>query len=140
MAYGTQSDLLKMISQEELAALTADAGEVPDGAVVEEAIRQAEAEIDSYLGTCYTVPFSPVPAQIKALCLDLAIYRLYSRRSVVPAVRRQRYDAAVSFLKEAAGGGAVVEGVDGPAPGGSREVVEVSSASRVFSRDTQGDW
>ncbi len=59
------------------------------------------------------------------LAMDMALYHLYSRRSVVPAVRQQKYEAAVSFLKLVAAEGAVVEQsgdagqAGGPDPGGS---------------------
>ena len=104
MAYSTQDDLLTMIPQVELAALTAESGEVPDGQVVAEAISRADAEIDAACGLRYTVPFSPVPERVKSLSGDLAIYHLYSRRGVAPAVWRQKYLDALAFLKQVAGG------------------------------------
>jgi phage gp36-like protein len=140
MAYCTQEDLLRQIPQKELAELTAEVGEVPDGLVVAEAITKADAEIDSYLGSRYAVPFSPAPARVKALSVDIAIYYLYSRRSLVSAGWRQRYEAALAFLREVAAGRTVVEGVSGEPPGSRREVAEIKSATRVFSRDNLGEW
>ncbi len=117
MAYCTQDDLLTMIPVKELAELTADSGDTPDGQVVAEAIQRADGEIDSYLGMRYTLPLNPVPDQVMGLAMDMALYHLYSRRSVIPAVRQQKYDAAVSFLKLAAAEGALLEqsGVAGSA-------------------------
>ncbi len=140
MPYCTQADLLKMIPEKELAELTAESGDTPDDEVVAEAIAKADGEIDSYAGVRYQVPLLPVTSQVKALSVDLAIYHLYSRRSVVPAVRRQRFEAALAFLRAVAEGQAVLEGQGGEPPGTSREVGEVTSASRVFSRDNQSDW
>ncbi|MEW6386822.1 MAG: DUF1320 domain-containing protein [Thermodesulfobacteriota bacterium] len=140
MAYCIQEDLLKQIPARELAELSAEAGEVPDGLVVAEAIAKADAEIDSYLGSRYEVPFSPVPARIKALAVDIAIYYLYSRRGFVSAGWRQRYEAALAFLREVAAGRTVVEGPAGEPPGSSREVTDIRSAARVFSRDNLGEW
>jgi phage gp36-like protein len=142
MAYCTQSDLITMIPVKELAELTADSGDTPDSEVVNEAIHRADAEIDAYLGMRYTLPLSPLPDQVKGLSIDMALYHLYSRRSVVPTVRRQKYEAAISFLKLVAQGEAVVEDVDGdPAPEGGQVLVgsEFSSATRVFTRNSQ-DW
>jgi len=104
MAYCTESDLLTLIPQKELAELTADSGDTPDSQVVAEAINLADAEIDAYLGSRYTLPLSPVPDQVKGLSMDMTLYHLYSRRSVAPTVRRQKYETALSFLKQVAAG------------------------------------
>jgi len=140
MAYSVLEDLLKMIPEEELAQITTESGDDPDPAIVAEAISQADAEIDSYLGRRYQVPLSPVPPRVKALSVDLAIYHLYSRRSVAPPVRRQNYEAAVAFLKQVAAGQAVVEISGGEPPGVNRDLGELTSATRVFKRDTLGEW
>jgi phage gp36-like protein len=140
MGYCTENDLLKMITQEELAELTAEAGDSPDLLVVEEAIAKAGAELDAYLGVRYQVPVTPAPAQFKALAVDMAIYYLYTRRSAAPAVRRERYEAAARFLKDVAAGQAVVAGASGEPASTEREATEIASAARVFSRNSQVDW
>lgn len=140
MGYCSREDVGRMIPQAELAELTAESGDSPDYLVVDEAIGKADAEIDSYLGVRYVVPLNPVPAQVKALSVDLAIYHLYSRRSVVPVARRQKYEAAVAFLQQAAAGQIVVEGVRGESPSLTREVTDLTSDVRVFTRNTLGDW
>jgi phage gp36-like protein len=140
MAYCSEDDLLKMIPQAELAELTAESGEVPDSLIIAEAIGKAEAEIDSYLGVKYVVPLAAPPARIKALAVELAIYHLYSRRSVVPPVRQQNYEEAVAFLKQVAAGQVVIVGPQGEPPTLTKEVTDSTSAIRVFSRNTLGDW
>ncbi len=141
MAYCTESDLLTMIPVRELAELTAESGETPDSLVVAEAIHRADGEIDAYLAMRYTLPLSPLPDQVKGLSIDMALYHLYSRRSVAPTVRRQKYEAAVSFLKLVAAGEAKVEDVPDPLPQPGEVQVgsEFVSATRIFSRNTQ-DW
>ncbi len=140
MAYCTEDDLLNMISQADLADLTVESGEVPDSLIVAAAIGKAEAEIDSYLGVKYVVPLSAPPDQVKALAVDLAIYHLYSRRSIVPPVWQQRYDAALAFLKQVVAGQAVIVGPQGEMPTLTKEITDSSGAMRVFSRHTQRDW
>ncbi len=140
MAYCSEDDLLKMIPQADLAELTAESGEVPDSLIIIEAISKAEAEIDSYLGVKYVVPLAGPPDQVKALAVDLAIYHLFSRRSVVPPVRQQKYDAAVAFLKQVAAGQIVIVGPQGELPSVAKEVTDSTSAIRAFTRDTQADW
>jgi len=140
MAYCSEDDLLMMIPQSELGELTAESGEVPDSLIITDAISKADSEIDSYLGARYVVPLAAPPAQVKALAVDLAIYHLYSRRSVVPMVRQQKYDAAVAFLKQAAAGRILIVGPQGELPTVAKEIAEVTSATRGFTRDTQAGW
>lgn len=135
MAYCIQDDLLLMIPEEELAELTADMGGGPDPMVVEEAIAKADGEIDSYLGLRYQLPLMGIPDQVRSLSVEMALYHLYSRRSVMPQVRGQKYDAAVAFLKEVAAGQARVDGIiEDP------QVKEFTSASRRFSREDLSEW
>ena len=139
MAYCTQSDFLNLIPLKELAELTADSGDTPDTQVVSEAIQRADAEIDAYLGIRYTLPLTPVPEQVKGLSMDVALYHLYSRRSVIPAVRQQKYLEALSFLKLVAAGEAMMEDDNTPSPAEGQVGVEFNSATRIFTRNTQ-DW
>jgi phage gp36-like protein len=140
MAYCTEDDLLNMIPEEDLTDLTVESGEVPDSLVIADAISKADAEIDSYLGVKYVVPVSPAPDQVKALSVDLAIYHLYSRHSIIPPVRQQKYDAAVAFLQQVAAGQAIITGPGGVLPTTVKDVTDVTSANRRFTRNTQWDW
>ena len=140
MAYCTLDDLKMLISETELAQLTSEAGEEPDPEVAAWAMAQASGEIDSYLAVRYSLPLSEVPPQVQTLAADMAIYHLYTRRSVAPRARRQKYEAAVAFLKEVAAGRAVVAGLAGEISPASRQAPEVSAAGRLFSRDGQKDW
>jgi phage gp36-like protein len=140
MAYCTEDDLFSMIPEEDLTDLTVETGDVPDSTVVADAISKADAEIDSYLGVKYVVPVSPTPDQVKALSVDLAIYHLYSRHSIIPPVRQQKYEDAVAFLKQVAAGQAVIMGPNGEAPTVTKDVTDVTSACRRFSRQSQWEW
>jgi len=140
MAYCTENDLLSLIPQQELAELTTDSGDIPDSQVVTEAIDRADAEIDAYLGSRYALPLEPVPDQVMGLSMDMALYHLYSRRSVAPPVRRQKYEAALSFLKQIAAGEAVVAGANELLTENAQVGSEFSSATRIFSRTTQENW
>jgi phage gp36-like protein len=140
MAYCSEDDLLKMIPEEDLTDLTADSGEVPDSLVIADVISKADAEIDSYLGVKYVVPISPPSDQVKALSVDLAIYHLYSRHSIMRPVRQQKYDAAVAFLKQVSVGQAVIMGPEGESATVAHEVTDATSAIRCFTRKTLADW
>jgi phage gp36-like protein len=141
MAYCTQADIEKLIPITSLAQLTTESGYVPDTDVVAEVIAQADAEIDSYCGRQYSVPFSPVPARIRTLSVDIAIYRAYLRRQLVPDPARQRYEDAINFLKDVSKGLAVVDNAGttpDPATTGTNSVT-FSANTRVFSRDEMWD-
>jgi phage gp36-like protein len=141
MAYCTQTDLEKLIPALSLAQLTTESGSIPDVDIVAEVIDQADAEIDSYCGRQYSVPFSPVPDRIRTLSVDIAIYRAYLRRQLVPDPARQRYEDAINFLKDVSKGLAVIGTSDSPPDATSTGVntVTFSSNDRLFSRDTMYD-
>jgi phage gp36-like protein len=138
MAYCTLADIKKLIAESVLIQLTDDddLGSVNQDRV-DEAIAQADAEVDSYCGARYAVPFTTVPAVVKKCSVDIAIYNLYSRRvEEMPEVRKDRYRNAIRQL-EAISKGTVSLGVD-PAPSASqdgRAETNKSTNDQVFSRD-----
>ena len=135
--YCNQDDIAKLVSPTELAQLTSDAGDEPDAVVVAEAIATADAEINAYLGVRYQLPLPDVPAKVKALSVDLAIYFLYARRSLVTEARRQRYADGMAFLKDLSKGLAHLKGVAAQEePGATETVTEISTQPRIFDRDT----
>jgi len=109
MSYSLKADILKEISEEDLIGLTDDEG---DGIVnddrVTAAIARADAIIDSYCGQVEAVPFVTVPAVIKQHSITIAIYFLYSRRSIAPEVRKDNYKDALKHLQDIATGKAAL--------------------------------
>jgi phage gp36-like protein len=137
MAYCSQTEILDLISAEELANLTAESGDTPDDAVITEAIMMADALIDGYLGIVYKVPLTPTPNVVKSISIDISIYHIFSRRSFMKEIRRVKYEDWLIFLKDVAAGRATIGPVtEEPSP----NVVDFSSADRVFSRETLGDF
>ena len=101
MSYSTIDDMGKLIPLEMLIQLTDDEN---TGALVatrvEEAVRQADSEIDSYCAMKYGVPLDPVPEIVRKCSVDIAIYNLYSRRvEEIPPTRSERYRNAVRCLE-----------------------------------------
>lgn len=133
MAYCTAEDLLSLLSQTELIQLSADTGNNPDDEVIEDAIEAAQAEIDSYLAVRYSLPLAQVPPRVKHLTIDLAIYNLFSRRSLLNEVRRQRYLDAIEFLRQVAAGEATLGLADANLPDSQGSGVEVSANQQIFS-------
>ena len=136
MAYCTQTDLEEQIANADLIDLSDDAGSgAVDTSVIARSIADADAEIDSYCGSRYTVPFSPVPVIIRKYSVDMAIYHLFSRRSVlkVSEERQKRYDNAIRFLRDLAKGLNTLGGDDPGEPAASLAQSTQAKEDRIFS-------
>lgn len=106
MPYATQTDITNLeMTETELISLTDDLkiGAV-DSARVAAAIEKADMEIDSYCHSRYTLPFSPVPAEIKFLSATIAAYWLFRRRQKVSESVLDKYTKALSRLKAISNG------------------------------------
>lgn len=145
MAYSTPDDIKKLIPEADLIQLTDDEG---TGQVitsrVDEAIDQADREIDGYIGTVREVPLDPVPGLIQNLSAKMAIYYLYGRRArqwnEIPEVWQGHYENAISLLEKIARGlislGMPTE--TGPAGGGGAP--SISTSTRQFTREAMDLW
>ena len=134
MTYATQADLTDRFGAVELAQLTdRTKGVVIDATVLGRALADADAEIDSYLATRYSLPLESTPVVLVRMAADMARYRLYDDR-VTEAVR-QRYGDAVSLLKRMATGEVQLAGstVLAAATTGAGNAVAVLAPDRVFS-------
>lgn len=142
MAYSTQADLEEQISRAELVELTDDSGVGSvDTSALARAVADADAEIDSYCGGRYSVPFDPVPAIIRKISVDMAIYHLFSRRSVlkVPEERQKRYDNAIRFLRDVSRG-LISLGADAPSePATGKVQTTRTKDDRVFTLGKASD-
>lgn len=139
MPYSTQSDIEQQLPRDLLTQLTDDDGDgIVDGGIVPAAIQKADDEINAYAATRYSVPFTPVPALIKALSVDLAIWNLYARRRMESETVNKRYDRAVKLLRDIADGKASLGESPGPAESeaGLPEATTTVSEDRVFTKDT----
>lgn len=115
MPYCAQSDIEKAgITPAQLVQLTDDdADGTADAAVITEAIAEADAGIDGYLGGRYTVPVSPVPALLRQLSVAITAWKLYGRRALSNDRRQKDYDDAIAKLKDLAAGRMVLPAVGG---------------------------
>ncbi len=135
MAYSAQTDILEQLPEIDLIGLTDDeAAGVVDESVVARAIADADATIDSYLQTRYSVPLSPVPDKVRLISVDLAIYNVFSRRSLdPPEVRKDRKKDAMAWLKMVAEG-KISLGSDEISPANAANDVQITDDNRIFSR------
>jgi phage gp36-like protein len=137
MAYCTRDNIEGKISNPDLIRLTDESGSgVVDYVKLDDAITEAEAEVDSYCAIRHTVPFqSPIPSMVIKICKDIAVYNVWSLRNAVPDDCEDRYQRAVAYLKNVAKGivelgGDATEELDEGGPRASK-----SSDSRRFSMD-----
>ena len=132
MTYATQTDLVERFGFDELAQRTNRVdGLTIDTVVLGRALADADAEIDGYLATRYTLPLASTPAVLVRLAADLARYQLCGDK--VPDSVRQRYVDAVVVLKRLATGDVQLAGIAAvPAAGGAGNAVAARAADRVF--------
>lgn len=133
MPYATQQNLVDRFGETEIIQLTdrENVGAI-DADVLNQAIADADAEIDGYLASRYPVPIVPTPSILALYCGDIVRYRLYDD-GATDEVRR-RYDDAIKFLRLAAEG-KVRLGADEPAAVGG---AQMETGGRVFGRDQGG--
>ena len=101
--YCTIEDIEKQTSSPTLIQLSSDDGqETINRVIVEEAILYASTLIDGYLRGRYSLPLDTHFPLLRIIAIDLAIYRLYSRRmkNEMPEVIESAYKNAVSTLRD----------------------------------------
>ena len=109
MAYCTAAEVLDMLKEDMLNVIIGDDYiENEDERIqaitpiVEQAIADADAEIDGYLAKRYKVPFEKTPQVINKFAKDIALYNMVSRKGVDENDREKtyltRYNAAIAFL------------------------------------------
>lgn len=143
MPYAVLADLVSAFGEEELILLT-DRVNVPptavDEAVAGRALDTANATVDSYLSVRYALPLANTAdtqaalTVLRGLVCDIARYML---TTVAPDDDvKQKYDAAMSRLRDFQRGVAVLPGVSTGQPA-SANMVEIVSGQKVFSRDAR---
>jgi phage gp36-like protein len=103
--YAQVDDLVSRFGQAEIVQLTdratPPAGAI-DNAVAQRALTDADAEIDAYIASIYTLPLSSVPPVLSRIACDIARYRLWDDQA--PEEVRSRYEDARRLLEAIAAG------------------------------------
>lgn len=137
--YATQQNMIDRFGEQELIELTdrANAGTI-NATVLGQALADADAEINAYLTSRYTLPLASVPPVLVKFAADVARYQLYDTRAT--EMVKARYDDAVKFFKALASG-IVSLGLD-PVNQPVADVggVQVNAAARVFDAATLVDY
>jgi phage gp36-like protein len=134
MAYCTKQDLIDRFREGELIQLTDATGAgVINDTVLNQAIGDADGEINSYLAGRYALPLASVPEVLVLKACDMARYYLYDE--AVPDIVQKRYDNAIAWLKLVAKGDISLGLDDAGAEMDSAGLAEMQSAGSVFGRD-----
>ena len=134
-AYATQQNIIDTYGNDVLVvAADRDGDGNADAGVVDEALNQATAEMDSYIAVKYELPLPSVPAVLVPQCVDIALYRLSLDANAMTEEIRQRYEDAVAWLKAIAAGKASLGLPDAPPSSGGG--VQITGPARQFTRDT----
>lgn len=141
MAYAAITDMAARFSEQDLILLTRRPSSDPNQInepVLEQALTDASAEINSYLAGRYQLPLTTVPEALPRVCCDLARYFLAGQNA--PDHITQRYRDAIAWLRSV-NKGDIALGID--QSGGNaqqHDMAEMESAGSVFSRRNTGGF
>ncbi|MBK7314929.1 gp436 family protein [Candidatus Aalborgicola defluviihabitans] len=137
MTYATLPDMVDRFGETELVQRTdrVDSGTI-DAVVLDRALADADAEIDSYLATRYMLPLASTPPVINRLACEIARYRLFD--DGVPETIRVRYQDAVSLLKRLSSGDVVLAGAEGLAVAGVETAYHAFSPRQITDDSMRG--
>ncbi|WDE07289.1 DUF1320 domain-containing protein [Thalassomonas viridans] len=133
MSYCSKQDMIDRFGQDEMISLTDRNGmSMIDDDVLNQAIADATATINGYLGGRCPLPFTQVPETIKPLCCNITRYNLYDEQTTEQVTKR--YDDAIKYLLGVSEGkislGITAAGTDVK----STDLPAIESAGSVFSR------
>lgn len=141
MTYATKDDLIAAFGLTELINLsdraTPRTGNVDD-AVVNEALEDADGEINSYIAARVPTPVSPVPRMLKTVACAIARYRLSKNFSTERM--RNDYQDAVSWLKSVANGTVSIGDSTAPTEAPTGGTPQFAPACNKFTRDKLKDF
>lgn len=127
MSYATRADLEERYGAEEVAQRES----MLAAGAVDQALSDADAEIDSYLAGRYAVPLSPVPDQAVRIACALARYWLLGDSAAEPA--RKAFEDARAWLRDVRAGRAELGGAAPLAGSAPAATVDVVTRERVFN-------
>ena len=90
MSYATPADIINRYPNRDLVQLTNENPTITtvNTTVLQQALNDASAEIDGYIGGRFTLPLTDPPAVLSRLASDVAIYRLQALRPLHDLVMR----------------------------------------------------
>jgi len=136
--YCTQADMEKRFGAREILELTdRDADDVADAGVLDGAIADASATIDTYIARRYDLPLAEIPAALVKTACDIARYNLHGDLPTDTVVENFKY--AMTFLRDVAAGKAGLD-IAGTEPTAANNRIIATGPGRTFSKDTLEDY
>lgn len=132
--YIDKAKMILFFGERELTQLTdreAAEGIIVD-TVLDRAMTTAESEVNSYIGSNYTLPLPTVPEVLSAMTGDIARYRLYDEKPTEEV--QKRYDRAVSWLRDVSKG-VVSLGIASTDAQPESSIAVVASRPQIFTND-----
>ena len=134
MPYITQQDMVNRYSEQSLIELTDRVtpytGEIVTS-ILDEAIEDADALIDSFISVRYDLPLSETPRVLIGHAAAIAYYKLHRGR--YPDEIRTAYEDAIKFLNMVSKGEILLD-VAGSQPQSAPADARVEGPDRTFSR------
>lgn len=140
MSYAVETDFTARFGASELLQLTDRDGDgVADVGVLDQAISDADAEIDAYLAGRFALPLSgTVPPVLVRIACDILRYRLWDQSASEEVTTR--YNAAVKFLLAVSKGDIRIGVTPEPAATSGADITDYQAAPRIFTRQTLDDY
>lgn len=108
--------------------------------LINQAIADADGEIDGYLASRYPTPIQKVPKVINKYSKDIAIYNLFSRAGINEGDRESnyltRYKAAIKFLELVAKGTINIGTENMQTKAAVNSSFNIQGSKRLFSRNS----
>jgi phage gp36-like protein len=140
MSYADLSGLAERAGEAELRQIAdRDRDGTPDPDVIAAALDDADAVINGYVRTRYSLPLSPVPALVATWAVSIARYVLH--RNGAPEHVEKDYKDAIAALKDVSRGQIVLTDVAGdaaPAVGGGQVLSD--HPATVFTPERLRGW
>lgn len=137
--YATKEQMILEYGEKELIELTDRVepltGEIVD-AVLDQALEDSSALIDSYIARRYSAPIIDTPVVLRGHCMAIAWYKLHRGRH--REEDRKAYEDAMSYLVQVSNGTAVLD-IDSQTPKSAPAQAVAAGPERTFSRKKK-DW
>ena len=137
-AYCTLADMQARFDNRTLVQLTdrpADDTVLPattiTESVLDQAIADASATIEGYIGVVQPLPLAELPAVLVQHACNLTLYNLY--RDATPDQVVKRHDAAIAFLRDVAARKVRLLPAEAEETGEGAGLVETTGSKRVFT-------